>query len=381
MEQNNEKNMTNYDRKVLAREEAAKHEKKKSVLYAVAAVAIVACIAALLIFAPMLKKKANSEFFKINNEAVSVAEFNFHYTSLVNNNATLLSYLGISDVAGLQSTVYDSESGATWADFFADRAAQTLKENRALLADAKEKGIELNIDKEYTDYMDQIKAAAETSEMDVDTYLASLYGATEKQLKNVIKDYLAATLYTEKLTETHAASDEEAQAEYDANKKEYDSVNYRVLEFAADITEESTEEEIATAMETAKKKAQEMLTKVQAGEDFETLCITYAPEERRDKYADSETDLSLVEDASSTYPYEPFNDWLFETDRKEGDSTLYTDDNTNAHYVVLFEKRYMGDTVMDSIKDTLTYDAVTKYIETISADYTISDPKGNLPVM
>ena len=379
--ENNEKKMTNYDRKVLAREEAAKKEKKKNVLYAVAAVAIVVCIAALLIVTPILKKKSSSEYFTINNEAVSVAEFNFHFTNLVNSNMTILSYLGISDMNGLYDTVYDSATGTSWADFFADRAAQTIKENKALLADAKAKNIDLTIDAEYDTYMEQLQAAADTSSMDLDSYLASYYGATEKQLKGIIKDYLAATLYTEKLTETLAATDEEAQAEYDANKKDYDSVDYRMLEFAADITEESTEEEIATAMEKAKERAQEMLTKVQAGEDFETLCITYAPEERRDQYADSETDLSLVQDASSTYPYEPFNDWLFETDRKEGDSTLYTDDSVNAHYVVLFEKRYTGDTVMDSIKDNLTYDAVTEYIETISADYTISDPNGNLPVM
>lgn len=381
MEQNNEKNMTNYDRKVLAREEAAKREKKKNLLYAVSAIAIVACIAALLIIVPLLKKKANSEYFKINNEAISVSEFNFHFTNLVNSNMTLLSYLGITDAQDLHDSVYNTETGATWADFFADRAAQTIRENKALLADAKAKNIDLDITDEYTTYMDQLKTAAQTAEMDLDSYLASYYGATEKQLKNIIKDYLAATLYTEELTKTHAASDEEAQAEYDANKKDYDSVDYRMLEFAADINETSSEEEIKGAMETAKTRAQEMLTKVQAGEDFETLCITYAPEERRDKYADSETDLSLVEAASSTYPYQPFNDWLFEADRKGGDSTLYTDDTNNAHYVVLFEKRYMGDTVMATIKDNLTYDVVTKYIETISADYTISDPKGNLPIM
>jgi len=379
--ENNEKKLTNYDRKVLAREEAAKRENRKSMLSIIAAVAIVACLAALLILTPMLKKKANKEYFKINDEAVSATEFNFHYANLVNSNLSFLSYFGISSVDDLNTAVYDEETGATWADYFADSAAQALKENMALLADAKAKGIELNVEEEYSTYMEQTKSAAEASEMDLDTYLATYYGATERQLKDIIKDSLAAALYTEKLSETYAVSDEDAQAEYDAKKNEYDSVDYRMLEFAADITEEATEEEIATAMEAAKKKAQEMLTKVQAGEDFETLCATYAPEDMRTKYADSETDLSLVTEASSTYPYQPFNEWLFEAERKDGESTLYTDEDGNAHYVVLFEKRYMGDTVLETIKQNLTYNAVLEYVDTISADYTISDPKGNLPEM
>ncbi len=379
--ENNEKKMTKYDRKVLAREEAAKREKRKSMLSIIIAVAIVACLAALLIITPMLKKKVNNEYFKINNDAVSVTEFNFHYTNMVNNNLTILSYLGISTVEDLNNTVYDDKTGATWADFFADRTAQSLKENKALIADAKKKNIELDIDAEYATYMEEIKVAAEAAEMDTDTYLATYYGATEKQLKDIIKDSLAATLYTEKLSETYAASAEDAQAEYDANKNDYDSVDYRMLEFAAEITEESTEAEVATAMEAAKKKAQEMLTKVQAGEDFETLCATYAPEDMRTKYADSETDLSLVTEASSTYPYQPFNEWLFEAERKDGESTLYTDEDSNTHYVVLFEKRYMGNTVLDTIKQNLTYNNVTEYIGTISADYTISDPNDVLPEM
>ena len=83
---NNEKNLTNYDRKRLAREEAAKRERKKNILSIVTTVAIVACIAALLIVVPMLKDREKfKEFFKVNNESVSLLEFNFHRTNIINS--------------------------------------------------------------------------------------------------------------------------------------------------------------------------------------------------------------------------------------------------------------------------------------------------------
>ena len=55
--ENNDKKMTSYERKLQAREAAAKREKKKSILTIVSAVAIVGCLAALLIVVPLEKSK------------------------------------------------------------------------------------------------------------------------------------------------------------------------------------------------------------------------------------------------------------------------------------------------------------------------------------
>ena len=124
-----------------------------------------------------------------------------------------------------------------------------------------------------------------------------------------------------------------------------------------------------------------MLTKVKAGEDFETLCATYAIEDQRTVYADSETDASLVTGETSYYSFSPYSAWLFDSARTEGEADIYFDEESNTYYVLLFQKRYMGDSVLDSIKDELTYNAVTDYVTEISASYTISDPEDNLPTL
>ncbi len=386
MEQNNEKKLTKYDRKVMAREAAAKKSNRKSTLSIIAAVAVVVGIIALLFVVPAIrkanqKKEANAEYFQINGESVSRLEFDFHKTNLINSNVTLLSYFGINSMDALATTVYDETTGMTWDDFFTESTALSIKENRALIADAKAKGISLNVDEDYDAYIASIEEEATAANVTVDSYMTSMYGGTEKDVRNIIKDNLLATAYSEYLYETMAATEEEAQAEYDAKKKEYDSIDYRLLAFPADVTSSATEEELATAMTAAKDKAQEMYDKLGKGEDFETLCITYAPEDKRTDYADSETDKSLYTGVTFYSSTAPYMDWLFEDGRAKGDITFVTDEDANAHYVIMFENRYMGDTVIDTIQQSLTYNAVDKYITTISESYTISDPKNNLPTL
>lgn len=380
--ENNDKKMTSYERKVLAREEAAKCEKRKAALSIIATVAIVACLAALLIVVPMVKNREKfKEYFQINNKSVSELEFNFHKTNLINSNSYYLQYFGMTSIEDLDTMVYDEETGTTWADYFSEMAAISIKENRALIADAKAKDIDLDVTAEYKTYIEDLAAQAAEADMTTDAYLNALFGANEKQLKNIIKDNLAAVKYSEYLYEQNAATDEEAQAEYDANKDSYDSVDYRVLAFAPVIPEGADEAATQAAKDDAKAKAEEMLSKVKAGEDFETLCATYAPEAERTKYADSETDYSLVTGETSNYAYGPYSKWLFEADRTAGEADIYTDEASGTQYVLKFEKRYMGENVLANIKQDLTYNTVMDYVAEVSKDFTISDPDDNLPTL
>ncbi|MBQ8548107.1 MAG: peptidylprolyl isomerase, partial [Lachnospiraceae bacterium] len=306
--ENNEKKMTNYDRKRLAREEAAKREKKKNIISIVSTVAIVAVIAALLIVVPMLKDREKfKEFFKVNNESVSELEFNFHRTNLINSNSTYLSYFGMTSEADLETMMYDEETGTTWAQYFTERAAESIKENKAMIADAKAKNIPLDIEDDYKEYMAEVETQAASAGMSAKAYLNALFGADEKELKDIITDNLKAVAYSEYLYEQKQVTDEAAQAEYDANKDKYDSVDYRVLDIPAMYAEDASEADIETAKAEAKKQAEEMLAKVKAGEDFETLCATYATEDKRTVYADSETDTSLVTGETSYYSFSPYS--------------------------------------------------------------------------
>lgn len=378
MEQNNEKNMTKYDRKRLAKAEAAKREKKKQTITIFATIAIVLCIAAILIIVPIANsRKGLKEYIRIGDTSVSQLEFNYYKMNVLNTYFDLLPYFGVDTSLPYEFQMYDEETGMTWDDFFEQQAVVSLRENKALVADADAKGLTFDITAEYNDYLASSKASADEAGMSLKNYLLSMFGtsASEKNLEPIVKDDLLAFAYYEQLTGTMAPTDEEIQAEYDANPDNYDSVDYRVLDFPADITDESTEEEIAAALKEAEKKAQEMLDKVNAGEDFETLCATYAREDLRDDFADTETDRSLTTNVTKNISPSSYGEWLFE-DHKDGETTLFTDEENYVCHVIKFEKRYKGESVPDTIKTTLTNTAVSDYINSLSKNYTIDDPNG-----
>ncbi len=381
MEQNTEKKLTKYDRKVLAKQAAAKREKRNRMISIIATSAVVACIIGVVILVPVMKRrKALGEYMKVNDISISQLEFNYYRASILSTYSQFFPYIGVDTSIPLSEQVYDLQKGLSWADFLDQQAAVSARENKAMLHDITAQGLTFDITEKYDTYISNMKAAATTAGMSFKKYLTAQFGtaATEKNLMPIIKDDLMVTAYYDYLTkEKFAATDEDAQKEYDENKKDYDSVDYRVLEFAAAVTKESSEEEIAAAMKAVKEQAQEMLDKLKAGGDFETLCAEYAPEDKRADYADTETDKSLVTGATSS-SLASYMDWLFEDARTEGETTLYTDEEKHTCFVLRFEKRYLDDKVMDNIKQTLTNDAVSEYISKLSEDYVISDPYGHL---
>ncbi len=381
MEQNTEKKLTKYDRKVLAKQAAARREKRNRIISIIAASAVVACIIGVVVMVPVMKRrKALGEYMKVNDISISQLEFNYYRASVLSTYSQFFPYIGVDTSIPLSEQVYDLQKGLSWADFLDQQAAVSARENKAMLHDITAQGLTFDVTEDYNTYISNMKAAAATAGMSFKKYLTAQFGtaATEKNLMPIIKDDLMVTAYYDYLTkEKFAATDEDAQKEYDENKKKYDSVDYRVLEFAADVTKDSSEEEIAAAMKAAKEQAQEMLDKLKAGDDFETLCAEYAPEDKRADYADPETDKSLVTGATSSSSL-AYMDWLFEDARTEGETTLYTDEEKNTCFVLRFEKRYLGDKVMDNIKQTLTNDAVSEYIAKLSEEYVITDPHGHL---
>lgn len=379
MEQKNEKFMTKYDRKVLAKQEALKKEKRKHIFSIAAVIAVIAVILALIVLVPIYKRKqALSEYFKVNDISVSQMELNYYRATVISSYSAFLPYLVDTSIP-YDEQIYDNTTGMTWEEFFLDQAIYLIQRNKAMLADIAEKDLSFDISADYASYLESVKNAAASASISVSDYYVSMYGnyATEKTMKPFVEDYLIATAYNTYLTEKYTPTEEAVQAEYESDKDNYDSVDYRVLEFATGMTDESAEGDIAAAMEISRTQAQEMLDKLNVGEDFETLCTTYAPEEERTEYASSETDKSLVSGATYSSSSALYMDWLFEAERTAGDTYLCEDEDNYTYYVVKFENRYMGDTVLDTISQTMTSDAVNEYIEALAEGFVVSDPQDN----
>lgn len=139
-----------------------------------------------------------------------------------------------------------------------------------------------------------------------------------------------------------------------------------------------TDEEIAAAMDELKVQADEMAARLEAGEDFEDLCVEYASEDQKENYG-GEEDGSLTEEGSYFGAPSVAADWLFDESRQEGDITVLESESLNRYYVVQFISRQNDEeTTNESIGNLLASQVVSEYETEIAQEYTVTDVAGDL---
>lgn len=143
-----------------------------------------------------------------------------------------------------------------------------------------------------------------------------------------------------------------------------------------ETTEDTTDAELEAAMAELSVKAEEMVERRRAGEDFEDLCVEYASEDRKENYG-GEEDGSLMEEVSYSGTPMVASDWLFDESRKEGDISIFED--TNRYYVVEFISRQNDEeTTNESISTLLAEQTVGEYIAEVGLQYEVTDVAGEL---
>lgn len=139
-----------------------------------------------------------------------------------------------------------------------------------------------------------------------------------------------------------------------------------------------TDEEIAAAMDELKVQADEMAARLEAGEDFEDLCVEYASEDQKENYGGEEGG-SLTEEGSYYGAPSVAADWLFDESRQEGDITVLESESLNRYYVVQFISRQNDEeTTNESIGNLLASQVVSEYVTEIAQEYTVTDVAGDL---
>ena len=381
METNTNPKMTNYDRKLQARREAAAKEKKQNIITGVIAAAVVVCIIAVMIATPIMKKKAVYDTHVIVGEhEVSLMEYNYYYASTVNQflnmYSSVLPYLGLDTSQSFATQQYSED--LTWQDFFEHMARGLIVESKTLIDVAKENHFSYDVSEDYAYYTASITSAAQSQGMSEKKYYESFYGdyATKESLKPIMEEYLFGQAYYKSLLEENAPTEEEITAYYEENKKNYDTVDYRIFTIVADVAKDADKEAVTAAMEVAKATADKMAERVKAGEDFAELCREYAPEDKKETYASDKA--SLQEKVSYNSANSLCSDWLFDEARAVNDVTVTANVASNSYYVVTFLGRSFDEASRESIANTLATEVVAEQLKELSEEYIIEDMEGNV---
>lgn len=340
-EMKKDKVVTKYDRKVQRRqEEKEKEAKRKKIGQITGAVVVVALVALIASFPIRAYQAANGTFITMNGDKITRVEFDYNYHNVVNDYinqyGSYLSYFGLDVNSDFSTQMYSED--LSWKDYFEQVTVDNMKRTKGLKLEADAAGFTFDASEEIADFKSALKDAAKQNDTSVSKYIKTLYG--QYASVNAIADYVAESArvnaYYEQVSEGMEASDEEVVDYYNEHTSDYDSVDYYVGEYAAEITaQEPTDEEIAAAMELAKEQADSEVAVLEArGEKNVNQRRTSVPSAIRD--------------------------WLFDSARRTNDTTVIEDTDNNTYYAVKYVNRYLDETPTADIRlITVNTDEIT----------------------
>lgn len=343
-----EKIVTKYDLKMQRRkEEREREERAKKISTGVTIAILLALVCFVLSFPIRTYLSLHKTLFTVGDEKIGRVEFDYSFYTVVNNYVSsysaYLSMFGLDLSKDLSTQMYSSTM--SWQDYFEESTVENLRRSKVMKADAQAKGFSYDVSEDYNKIVEQLKSGAQEEGLSLNKYLQQTFGsyATMDRLKPYIEEALYVNEYYEKLSNDMTPSKDEVEAKYAEDPQSYDSVDYRILSFDAELPTEPTdlalpeeereytensdgtktyqasEAEIEKAMKDAKALADAALSTVKTeGEEIKGLL-----------YSSTNTVI---------------RDWLFDTSRKAGNATVLEDDSLNRYYVVAFEQRYRDET-------------------------------------
>lgn len=302
---------------------------------------------------------------KVGDTKVSTAEFNYYYSMQYQQAAYMQDYyqqnmgydMGFDTTAAPdeQKTKDADGNEITWADQFKTAAAEQAQFIIANYNEAVKAGLTLTDDEksEIDETIESYRTSAAENNYSLNAYLRDSFGGgfTEKVFRKQLEmETLAQNFYNDKQSELlTAVSDEEIQAEYDANKKEYNyaDVTYYTFAFATlTANEGETEEALAARQKEANDKitaeAKAIYDSITDKASFVKAVRDYKNKDVDAEKAAADTADYTTNSAAATYSSlvtaisEGGANWVFDAARKAGDKTIITGDK--ATYIIMIDK-------------------------------------------
>lgn len=357
-----EKVVTKYDLKMQRRKEEKERAEKSRRRDNIIGIVIVAALVCLVASFPIRNYlTVHGNYVKINGENISRVEFDYEYNMAVSSYLSQYGYylymMGIDPASDFSSQMY-SET-LTWGDYFQQLAVENMIRNKSLSAQAKAEGFTYDTAEDYARYSESLEAAASENGTTVKDYVKELYGpyATLARLKPYVEESLYVAGYYDELSGRQTPSAEEIQAYYEENKATYDSVDYYVTTVDAELPTEPTElaDPVEETEDEAAEDGAEGEEQAYQPSEAEIEAAMAEAKEQADRVVKTvKTDGELRENVRRSTATYLLQDWLFDEERKAGDSTVIEDSSSHRYYAVEFAGRYLDETLAADIRVIVT---------------------------
>lgn len=377
-----EKPKTKYDRKMEARRKAAEKEKREKLTLRIVGFALLAALVGTSAYFGVTRfvdvHTATTEpYVSIGDHQLTQLEYEYYYNTSVSNYISsysyFLSYMGLDTEKPLDEQQYSETM--TWKDYFEQTTCEQLRQEYALIDDAKANGFEYDTTEDYNNYITTAKETAKNANQTLAQYFKASFGdyATISNVKPFMEQSYYARAYYDKLLEDHTPDDATVAAYYEAHKADYDKVSYYSFAFdpsvyAADTALPDATEVTGSDENTPGSTTEAANTTTDANSSSEDAdSTTEATNSTED--ADSTTEAtSSTEDANSTTETNSSTEDTDSTTETADNSTDATDNTTATNeespaYILANE-------MLERLKDGEDF-------ETLCAEFATDDTKSN----
>lgn len=356
-----EKVVTRYDLKMQRRaEQKKKEEREKKITTIVGILLVVGLVCLVASFPVRTWVTVHGTYITVGDEKVSRVEFDYNYNLVLNNylsqNYYFLSLLGLNLSGDLSQQMFSDT--LTWKDFFEEMTVDNLKRTKALKKEMEAAGFTVDIEEEYAEYRQLLQDQASAAGMTVNAYVQEIYGtyATLSRIQDFVKESLMTTAYYNHVRDEKKPSDQEITDYYEENKDSYDSVDYRIITVNAELPTEPTKlaDPVDETDETPTESGEE--TEYEPSEAEIEFAMQQAKAEADEAEKTVFTEGELNENMLRSLVYSALREWLFDSARTSGDTTVIEDTTNNCYYVLAFVDRYLDQTPSADLRIIMTVD-------------------------
>lgn len=356
--------------KLTEKQQTAQKEARKTNLYTIAFVAVMAVLLVVAIVVGVSQTITNSGIrerkttaFTVGSHKISNAELNYFYIDAVNNfysqYGSYAAMFGLDTTTPLNEQVVDEDTGKTWADDFLDTAKSNAKAVYAMADAAEAAGFALSEEESASveNTLSNLKLYATLyGYSNTGAYLKAMYGngATEESFLEYSKLTALANAYYSKYAEDLTYSDADLRAVDGENYTAYSSYTFNAYYMAASkfleggTTDEDGKTTYSDEEKAASVAAAEEAAKALTADDITSVAeldtaIAALPINADTEAASTANTATLYKSISSLYA-----DWLADEGRKEGDKAYFASTSTstdedgketttvNGYYVVYY---------------------------------------------
>ena len=247
---------------------------------------------------------------------------------------------------------YDKDTGLSWGDYLLDQAVDTLYSYLALEAAGKAAGYVMP-EEAYAAIDETVagmESSAKTNGVSVEYLLKANYGTgiTMEKFREFAEREAYAAYYGQSVRDGFEVTQSDIDTHYNDNKNDFDVVNYRSFVWKVELPEhldadgkvysdDKTKAEDAEVIAEKLAELKKRLDEITSEDEFNKLAeeLTRSTDKDGKEVAGVTPEDTLKEGASYSSLSEDLQKWMFDADRKAGDTNIIENSSSLTAYYFL----------------------------------------------